>query len=79
MKKIITLLSYLLYTILLIIIFSNILTIDCPDSNSNFDAHNICQNTKNTTTVTFSLLVGGPPVIIALSMIGIHWRTGGLI
>ena len=77
MKKIIALLSWMLYTVILIIIFSNAITIDCPASSANFDAHTICQNAKNTATTTFGLLVGGPPVAIILSMLGIKWRSGG--
>lgn len=73
-KEIGALVTWSVYTLVLIIIFYNAMTILCPDTNSA--AHDTCQSAKSYATTVFGLLVGGPPIAIILAMVGISSRGG---
>ncbi|HYL66170.1 MAG TPA: hypothetical protein VEU72_03355 [Nitrosopumilaceae archaeon] len=66
--------TWSVYALVLIFVFYNAMTIFCPDTNSV--AHNTCQNAKNSATTVFVLLVGGPPVAIILSIVGVSSPVG---
>jgi len=72
-KEISAFVTWAVYTLVLIIIFYNAMTIPCLDTNSV--AHDECQSAKSYATIVFSLLVGGPPIAIILAMIGISAKV----
>ncbi len=69
------LLTWSVWTIVLIMIFYNAMSIECPTTNPSY--HDLCQNTKNYATTVFILLIGGPPIGIILAMFGISSHGGG--
>jgi len=73
-KEISAFLTWSVYTLVLIIIFYNAMTIACPNTNSV--VHDPCQSAKSYATTVFGLLVGGPPVAIILAMLGIRSKSG---
>jgi hypothetical protein len=73
-QVLIGLLTWFVWTMVLIMIFYNAMSIDCP---TNPSYHDLCQHEKNYATTTFILLVGGPPTGIILGILGIRSRGGG--